>query len=876
MKLVITEKKKQVEAFVEANIGWTMKGGYATRKLDGEEWRAVWSQGHLITLLTPDEVIPDLSWQSTDQLVPIPRDYPTKVIDDSSYARAGNTAKDRINRIEHHMKNADEVIIGTDSDREGEQVGWSILKHLGWNGPVRRLWLAKGLDPKSIQQAFGEIREPERTKAWARAAEARSRSDWSFMFGVRGFTFYSKYGKFGKALSEGTGKAGTFSIGRVQTPTLALVVRREEEIQNFVSRDHFNFAATFSPLGNEGSTIEAKYQPVVTKEVIEKEPAGVHWEPSKEPPNEKGEVPLDKPLFVGKEEVEAFEQRLRDASDKAKVSNYKESTTKSNPKKTYSLPDAQDDIGRALKIKGTLVQTILEDLYEQGYSSYGRTSKSELPINFHDQAYREDLLKAVSGIEELSLAAKTARDIHAGQHADYKPFTPAVYVNKELEHHGIVPTPREVNDASLKNMVPRKKNDSTGKVSHTSEMMQKAYLMLCKRYIHALLPPAQFATQSVTFTVPVNDMLGAEEAVFKASARRLLDPGYAAFFDTDLAETSNLPPMTNGDGAKILDVVKKASKTTPPPRYNTAKLMLAMENVAKEIRDPKLRKLLSVAEGLGTPATRSKVVDTLEARNFIKVDKNNYVPTQRGIDVIKHVPDWMSSPETSAVWEDFLSQICDQKDDNEALRMRDEFVEQQTASLEEIIQELKSKYDHDLGERVGGGGGITPKMKSAIEKIAALKGLELDQDTLKDPAKAKAFLNEHIGENAAPLPPSEKQLGLAMKIFNLIGGDVSKEDLEKSGKACSSYIDANLDKYRSQAKPSQAQIDFAKKLAEELPDDKKPDDKVFENAAECSKFIDEQTGGGKGKGGGKRRSSAGSKAGRSGRGGAPTRRRKKT
>jgi DNA topoisomerase-3 len=869
MKLVICEKKSQVESFIAAKIGWEMKSGYAVMMRDGEEWRAVWSKGHLLTLMTPDEVVIGLSWQSTDQLVPIPMDYRKKINKDENMPQHAKSEA-YLDRIGFHLKKADEVIIGTDSDREGEHVGWSIIDHLGWDGPVRRLWLAAGLDPKSIKQAFDTIRGPERTKSWARAAEARGRSDWAFMFAVRAYTYYSKYGKFGKALGEGRGQAGTTSVGRVQTPTLGMVVRREEEIENFVSIPHFKISGIFSPANQDNATIEANYDARVTQEIIDSEPLGVHWEPSKEPPNDKGEVPLDKPLFIGKKEVASFTERLKEASEKATVLSYKDSSSATHPKKTYSLGDAQTDIGRALKIKSGSVQTILEDLYEQGYTSYARTSKAELPINYHDPENRRDMLSAISGISELSEAANTASQIHDGKHEKYKPFLPKVFVKVEMEHHGIIPTSKAMSDEKLKLMQPKKKNDKTQKVAHTSAMMQQAYLMVCKRYISAILPPATFSTQSVVFSIPVLDLLGTKDSRFKANAKRLSDPGFSAFFDQKLTSSSDLPAMTNGDAAKLHKAIKKESMTKPPSRYTSTSLQAAMESIAKEIRDPRLRALLKLENGIGTPATRSKIVETLEARNYIVLQGDNYIPTERGRAVIKAVPDWMSSPETSAVWEDYLAQICEITDDTEALRMRDNFVEKQTKLIEKLIKEMKEKYDGDLGERIDGGS-VSPKMKKAIETISQRKGIKEDPEILKDFNKAKAFLDEHLGENAAPMPPSEKQIGLARKIMGQCGG-VTEDELKVSSKRCSEYIDQNIDKYRASAKPSIKQKKYAEKLADELPDDKKPAPSIFENAAACSAFIDEQMKGKAKKGGGKK-TSAGSKPGRGGRGGAPERKR---
>lgn len=845
MKVILAEKKDQAKKIGQF-MGFSDKKSYWEGQIEGEQARIVWAAGHLVRLRNPDEMVEGLNWNSLEGLTPIPKDYSLIPLDDNPNMPAGAQPRAYLKRIKEQLKDCSEVILSTDADREGETLGWMILEFLGYTGPVRRAWLAGGLDRKTITEAFKNLRPASRTRSWGRGGEARGRSDRAYMFLVRAYTYYARYGVFGRNLGEGKGRGGVMGMGRVQTPTLNMVVRREDEIENFVPVNHYKFLGHFTAEGATGS-VEASYIPRVTEEVIEAQPEGVHWEPSKEPPNAQGKTPLDKPLFVDKNRVDQFVKALTDNADNAKVVKYVEGTSEKKPPKTYALADAQGDIGRKLKIDGDLVQTILEDLYEQGWISYARTSKADLPASVYEASERDQYFKAVLEIPNLSAQAQRVMDIHDGKDSQYKPFKPSVLTTKDLEHHGMMPTSQRMTKSTFESLRPKKSNGKKG-VQHTTKNMQDAYVLVAQRFIQAFYPPAKYATQEITFSVPVQDLLNAEDSLFKARAQRQEDPGWKDAFGADSDAEASLPSLNDGDPAKLLKVDTKDSVTRPPIRYTTTSLPQAMENISREIRDPDLRKRMKVAEGIGTPATRKNIIETLIARNYMEQDKKkNLRPTQRGRDLIKSVPNWLSSPETTAVWEDYLSQICEIKDDDEkTIEMRDLFVNKQIEKIERLIQKLQETYNGKLGERIGGGGSVSPKMKKAIEMVCQRIGQKPDKEILSNFDKAKEFLDKYMGENAKPLPPSPKQLDYGKKVFDATP-EKDRPDWEKisvDGKGMAKFIDENkkhLDKVADASPPTAAQLSFAKKLAAKLDPKDQPDPKVFETRKGCSKFIDEQT-----------------------------------
>ena len=833
MKLLLTEKKDQALKLAEA-MGWRSGRGCYEGTFEGSPIKVVWARGHLVTLKEPKEVIDNFTWNDPSILCPLTDNFELKIGNDIPGAPAAAQPKVYLENIKQQLSsNITEVILATDADREGEAVGWYILNYLNYTGPLRRAWFAKGLDKKSLTEAMANLRPHYQTKGWFRAAEARGRSDWYYMLLVVGYTFYAKHGKFGQHLGRGDSRSAVMSVGRVQTPALAMIVNRDIEIENFVSKDHFRISGMFSS-GDSGS-LKSTYEPVVSQSIIDSLPPGVTWEPSKAVVKDGEQAPLDKPLFTGKAEVDAFKSRLLGAKDNVSVLSYTEGSKKKSPPKTFALTDAQGAVAKACKVSGSVAQIILEDLYEQGWTSYARTSKQDLPNNFYDPSERNGLLDSLKELPEIMNQAQEAADIHNGRHGNWRPFKPAVFTNKPLEHHGIVPTKQVMTPSAFASLSPKKK-DKGNKLKHTTKNMQDAYLIVAKQFIQTLYPSAEYATQNVKFSVPVKDMMGADEAIFGAKGERIVDPGFLSAFSTSGSKDTQFPKVSKGDIANLNEVMFDSSKTKPPSRYTEITFPKAMEKVGKEVSDPKLRKLLQNSEGIGTPATRKTIVETLEARGYVETKKETFYSTPKGRDLIKSVPKWLSSPEHTALWEDYLIKICDQQDDNKAIEMRNGFVQKQKNQLEALISNLRESFDGNLGEKIAPTPKkVTPKMKAAIEKISAFKKIPVPRGTLSDPVKAKAFLDEHmVKRDPNDNSPSEGQIKFVKDLIKGLPSDtVVPDTVYTDRKECSAFIE----KYKSETKPTEKQLAFAEKLAKqvgiEVPDD------VRNKTSACSKFIEE-------------------------------------
>ncbi len=840
--LIVTEKRDQAEKLALA-MGWQKGNSCYTGNFNSESITVVWASGHLITLMDPDEINKNLSWQDKpDKLLPIPKDYPLKVIETPKNLPRPIHADFLLGNIGKYVGKADKFIIATDSDREGEAIGRRVIEHFNYKGEVKRAWFAAGLDKKSLQQAMNNLKGEFDTIGWFRAAEARGRSDWAYQYLVRAYTFYAKYGKFGSYLSQGQGSAGVMSVGRLQTVVVAMIVRRDQEIKEFVSKEYYNINAGFDFKSNN---IETSFSPSVNEDTISRAPEGVTWEPQK-PKGDK--VPLDKPLFTDKAVVEKFKKLLTENKDKAYISSYEETSEKESPPNTFALTDGQIAIGKALGVDGNLVQIILEDLYEQGWTSYARTSKSELPMNVYtESSERNSLLKSIEQLQGLTSIVTRAIDIHNGKDPQISKFTPKVFVRKEMEHHGIMPTHQVMTPQKLQSISPRKK-DKGNKVRHTAAQMQEAYMIIARQFVQAFYPPAVYAAQHIKISVPVVDILGNKESVFKAKGRRLVDEGWKSLFKTKSTSKDKIfPKFAVKELGTLLSVNLKRGRTKPPLRYNEITMGKELENVGKDVPDPKLRKKLKDAEGIGRPATRKSAFETIVARGYVEVKKSEFYSTQRGQDLIKYIPKWLTTPVVSAEWEDYMTKICDQKDDRVAVEMRDKFVKMQMDRIEHLIKYMNDKFLGDLGERASQAPkAVSKKMKDAIKKIAKFHNVEIPRGTLTNPIMASAFFDEYGnkgkagGDNGGKTrPPSVGQVSLINKIkANLPKKVVFDDEIMGDISKASAFIKTN----KKYLPPSPKMLSYLESIIAKLPSGTVVPEDVRLYAKSASEFIDKNKG----------------------------------
>ncbi|MFK4132092.1 type IA DNA topoisomerase [Pseudomonas luteola] len=834
MILLIVEKVKVAKAMAEA-FGWSRTPGGFEGKFENKKIVCIPLRGHVVTYDEPKNVMPGISWESMDNLLPIPASVPKVRIPDEPNDPLPISVY--YNSVERNIKNASEVILGTDCDAEGEYIGWEIIEHFGFKGRVRRAWLAGGLDVETMRHVMANLKEPHIHKGGAYAAEARSYSDYIYQILTRAYTYYARRGTYGKNLGSGGGKSSVMSVGRVQSAVVGMIVERERSILNFVPVNHFKITGDFTIPSEESVIINARYEPVFEKGASDRSVPGVAWNIDF---NAEGDV-IEKPMFTDMNIIKAFESRAKSAANQAVVVEYSETEEKKFPPKTFNTSEAMMAIAKVCKIPATLAQHIIEDLYEQGYISYPRTTKSELPVSIYE-TQRDGLFNAVINLREFSEQTKFVKDLHNGKDSTYKPFRPKVYVSEDMPHFGLVPTLLAVDDKSLSEIRPLKK-DEHNKIPHTTELMISAYKTVIKQFIQAHYPPAIYAKQKIKIKVPVQDIFGNEEAFFIASGSRVKDPGWmAAFKDSDSKDTI-MKALKKGQPATFAKLVLSESTTEPPKRYTQDDLPIHMEKINLQIKDPKWRKILKASEGIGTPATRKNIIKTILFREYVEVKGNSFYPTSKGFDFYDNVEQWMVRPEYTAMWEDQLRQMYTNTNEEENKATKKKFIEDNIAKIEKVIADLITKFGKQVEyseDRRGGANVLTPKMIAAIKKICASRKEAVPKNLLKDPAAARQFLDAAIAEIKKKREeqgdgPSESQIELAKKLIERLGPDYPvPDDLLTNRVSCSKFIDQAI----QETPPSEKQIALAQRIAAKLPDDQKPKDEVFKLAKKCSEFID--------------------------------------
>ena len=835
MKLIICEKRKQAGDLASA-LNFTQKGKSHVGKFEGVDSTIVWCSGHLLTLKEPQEVKPDMSWQDPDTLLPLPTNFQIKPTPDHPKTQ-GPQPSEMLANIKSKAKNLTEIIIATDADREGEAIGWEVVEYLGWKGDIRRAWFSGGNDKASYSSAMKKLYPANRTKSWSRASEARGRSDWYYMFPTRAYTYYASYGALGGVLGRGdTPRERVVSLGRVQAVIVKIVFERDEQIRKFVAVNHYKIKGTFT-----NQKIEAIYSPKVTREIIDSGVEGIHWEPSKALVEDGKEAPLETPMFINREKVKEFENRMLAEKDNVKIIGYSERNKKKSPPKAYALLGAQGAIEKKFpRLNATALQTIVEDLYEQGWISYPRTEHQDIPKSFYKASERNPILQNLIRLPQLKDAAQWAMDVHNGEHEKYKPFMPSGFSDKDMEHHGLIPTQQAMDGSKFMNLKAAKPGNHA-----TPDMMQFAYLEIVQRFIQMMLPPATIAEQTVNFEIPVEDLLGNKTSVFYAKAEQVKDYAWMSAFSNSNKRDAEEIFLKKGDITSLSTINVSSSKTSAPLPLTEMMLIKFMSDVGKTITDANLRALLKNSSGIGTPATRSTIIATTKARGYLENKGKNIHCAKKGEDLLKVVPDNMASPEMTAIWEDYLKQIEQEKDDTKAIAMRDDFVSRQNVAVTDLLVLLKEKFTSRMKkERVvsfsgKGGGAPTEKMIALARKIVNNGNgkIKPPNGVYKDFAKCKAFLDEHAGSGSGG-KPSPKQVEFAKRIYDglsdSIKGTMDKEAVFAEGKSLSEFID----KYKDLTPPSPAQIKFAKSLIEELAEGESAPEGVLERAAICRKFID--------------------------------------
>lgn len=574
MRLFIAEKPSLGKA-IAAELGVTQTcQGYMVCGNDA----VTWCFGHLLEQYDPDDYDEAWKWWRRNSLPMIPREWRLK---------PKESARAQLQVISNLLGEAATVVNTGDPDREGQLLVDEVLEHFSYSGPVQRIWLAS-LDSRSIQKALATLKDNRGYANLRDSARARSQADWLIgMNATRAMTLRGRE----------SGRDGVLSMGRVQTPTLALVVNRDREIAAFTPIDYLVLQAT---LQHDAGTFSAFFKPSETQPGLDSE---------------------------GRLVDGVTAQGIMDAV--RGKNGIITSVTREKKKKPVPLPHCLSSLQKAASSKlGMTAQQVLDtaqSLYEKKLTTYPRTDCRYLPEEqFGDAARIITALSGVSGLEAVTAKADSAL---RGPVWDTKKIT---------AHHAIIPTGEE----------PR---------SLTAQE-KELYLMIAVQYFLQFYPPMLYEAQKILATIVETAWEARGRMIIEPGWT-----GFAAEEDDEDAKKKeaeqSLPSVGNNDAVLCADVDALKKKTTPPSRFSEGSLIEAMANVHRFVSDAKAKAVLKENEGIGTEATRASILETLKGRGFIAASGKSLVSTPLGQSLIDMTPDTLRDPVTTAQWEQRLEAI---------------------------------------------------------------------------------------------------------------------------------------------------------------------------------------------------------------------------
>ena len=617
MKLFICEKPSQARDIAKV-LGATKS---AESYIEGNGVRVTWCLGHLLGLAYPDEYCKDLKpWRM--EVLPV---LPEKWILNPN----PKTTK-QLNAIKDLLQGASEVVVATDADREGDVIGREVLEYFNYKGPVSRLWLS-ALDDASIKKALSNIRPGESTYPLYLAGLGRQRADWII----------------GMNMSMATtclfSKKGGLSVGRVQTPTLALVVKRDREIEGFKPKDYF--------------TLKAKFAEIST---LDEGGFWATWQAPDSMVDEEGRV-------IQKQYIDMVVSKIQQGSD-ARVIHFSEVKKSKKAPVCFSLSGLQKLASSKFGYSAKDTLSIAQALYEKHKATtYPRTDCGYLPESQFTEA-SFILSKLRQSNPELNILIDKA--------SSNTTFKSDVWNDaKVTAHHGIIPTSGQVDKSKM------------------DEREQNLYDLICRYYIAQFLGDYEYSSRKVE--------IECQQEKFVANSNIPLVNGWReAITDIDEDNKENgeieiLPIMTEGLHLKCKGTKPEAKKTTPPARFTEGTLIDAMKNIAKYVENPEYKKLLRDTSGIGTEATRANIIEALLDKEYLMRTKKILVSTEKGRQIIDILPGVVKDPIMTAQWEQVLDDISTGKGS------LDSFIQLQKQALEKMMSALVAQSG-DPQKAIGG------------------------------------------------------------------------------------------------------------------------------------------------------------------------------
>ena len=496
------------------------------------------------------------------------------------------------------MQNADSIINCGDAGQEGELIQRWVMQLAGAKCPVQRLWISS-LTEEAIREGFQNLKDQSHYQSLYEAGLMRAIGDWTL--GMNATRLYTlKY----RSNDRSQGGSQVLSIGRVQTPTLALIVRRQQEIENFVPTTYW--------------VLTTNYRDTVFNVVMEEEEKEESQTEKQEQAKTKEKTPKG---FKTREEGEAILEKIKDLPFTVKKIEKKKG--KEAPPRLFDLTSLQVECNRKFGYSADQTLQLVQSLYEKKVSTYPRVDTTFLPDDVYPKCGQ-----IMNGLKDYF----HLMDRIKGQklRKDKKFFDNS----KVTDHHAIIPTGQP----------------TTG----LSEMEKKVFDLIARRFIGIFYPDCLFETTTITGEVG--------DIAFRATGKHITDPAWKILWSSNTdsadspAEEKLLPEFVKGEsGPHIPDLAEK--QTTPPKPYTEATLLRAMETAGKMVEDEELRDALK-ENGIGRPSTRAAIIETLFRRRYIRKERTSLWATPTGVELIGIIhEELLKSAELTGIWERKLRQI---------------------------------------------------------------------------------------------------------------------------------------------------------------------------------------------------------------------------
>ena len=607
MKLLIAEKPSVAMEFAKVlKINAARKNGY----LEGQDWVVTWCVGHLVTMSYPEKYDEKLKFWNLNTLPFLPKEYKYEVI--PAVQNQFDTVKGLLTR-----EDVTEIYIATDSGREGEYIYRLVdeMAGVGESKTRKRVWIDSQTE-EEIQKGIREAKDWKEYNSLSDSAYLRAKED--YLIGINFSRLLSII--FGKRIAKDLEEDKvSISVGRVMTCVLGMVVSREREIRNFIKTKYYKILGNF---GDEKSSFKAEWKVTETSKLYN----------SPLLYNESG--------FKTEENAKKFILSLKDK--KAIVSEIKKSKQKENAPLLFNLAEIQNECTKVFKIKPDETLEIIQELYEKKLVTYPRTDARVLST-----AIAKEIGKNLNGLYKNFKDDEISGYISKMINEKYSTnLVKTKYVNdsKITDHYAIIPTGQ-----GLENY------------DKSPDLKKEVYKLIVKRFIAIFYPAAEYNK--------VNLVIDVEGEQFSSSGRVCINQGFLEVLknrkNDNQEESDNLDILSNlkkGQEVKVINYETKDSETSPPSRYNSGGMVLAMENAGKLIEDEALREQIKGA-GIGTSATRGEIIKKLERIKYIEINSKTQIitPTKKGeaiYDIVnKSIPD-MLNPDLTASWEKGLDMVA--------------------------------------------------------------------------------------------------------------------------------------------------------------------------------------------------------------------------